>query len=777
MNYTAARPKQKIPRSQKDQAWIEQSGKYYKGACAPAIDRAEALKMYRLANGELDEDEYLYVTNPINTARPELMGYPAKMRNSDIISPNVNLMLGEKIKRFFIPGVYASNTDYQSKQLEQEQQLLVQEMQKMFIEELRAMGHQLDPEQVKASLEDMAQKVKNLPDELSNDGQLALEYIIDYNDIVRFFRKGFYDYICTAMVFSYRDVTKSKTVYDIISPLNFFYIKTPQFDFVEDGEACKAIIIMSLNQLYDTFQDLKDKGGFTKEFEDFIDRDSNSSTSAGFRNDYYQGISDVMPSHELHRKVFGYLPEERFSHGQTVEHIVWRSQAKVGQVIAKDIFGNEEKFEVSEDYKVTDKEEVEWEWVDEIWEVYCVNDKYYLGGQPIPIQKGEFGRPHRPKLTYNGRMYPSRHTTPQSFVKKGEAYQKAVNIIKYRAEETLAKNLDKIVLFPLGLIPKKEGWNIEKMLYYVRAFSFLFFDDSNPHTAQLVSALKDLNLSMADHIFKSYEMVQAIKTEWDQICGFNPQRKAEISASAGKGVTEIAQQSSATMSEELYLSYEEFERREYACLLELSKYAFSDGVQAHFIRLDGTKAFLNIHDPSSFVYSDFGIFVKNGSDELNKLQQVKSLVLPFIQNGTLPGAATRVIESNNFAAIHKIMDEADAKSEQRFQQEQQNNQSIQQSKEKIASDILAYDYYSTDLKSATDIQVASITQGMEIADGLKKAVETGDTEGVAIQQQYLRENGIKLLENATKIKDIESKERMNKDNNITALKNKVSGEK
>lgn len=61
------RPKQRIPKAQKDATWYEENGKYYRDACQPAIDEAEALKNYRLANGELDEKDYLYVTNPINT--------------------------------------------------------------------------------------------------------------------------------------------------------------------------------------------------------------------------------------------------------------------------------------------------------------------------------------------------------------------------------------------------------------------------------------------------------------------------------------------------------------------------------------------------------------------------------------------------------------------------------------------------------------------------------------------------------------------------------------
>lgn len=779
MSTTSIKPKQKLPRSQKDKDWCRSNTMYYYGACQPAVNRTEALRMYRLANGELDEAEYLHVTNPLNTRRPELLGYPAKLKNHDIISPNVNLLMGEKARRFFAPIVYARNTNYQSMQLEQEQKLYVQELQKMWVNEVRQLGVPLDEEQMKGGLDAVAEKVKNLPDELSSNGQMALEYIMDHADVVRNMRKGFYDYVCTAQTFTYRDVFQDKILYDMISPLHFGYIKTPHIDFIEDGEACRVEHFMSVNEIYDKFQDLGEEGGFTDELKDFLDSYGNSmNTTGGLSNGYTYGSTDMFNAHnELLRNVFGRLPEENFSSGVRVVHLNWRSQAKIGKVTSKDFFNNIEEFEVSEDYKVTDGETVNWIWKDEIWESYYINDHYVVGCQPIPIQKAEAGRPSTAKLLYNGRCYPSRHTIPTSIVKKGESYQKSVNIIKYRAEESLAKNLDKLVLFPLGLIPKKEGWTEEKLMYYARAFSFLFYDDTRPNIQLLINGIKDLDLSIAQHILKSYELVRMFKMEWDEVCGFSPQRKAQISPDAPVGTTQIAQQTSSVMSEELFLTYEELERRDYACMLELGKYAFSNGAQEHFVRLDGTKAFLNIHDPDSFTWPDYGIFVKNGSRELQKLEMLRAQTQAFVQNSVMPGAIAKVIESDNYSELHKIMDEVDAKMEQRYQQDNQLKLQLQASEEKVASDLLEFKYYDTELKSSTDIQVALIEQGMQIAQEMGRAQASGNTDAYKLQQDSLEKNATALLQNSTKLREIASKERIAKDNNKTMLKNKVVGEK
>ncbi len=774
MTSTSFRPKQKVSRAAKTPDWYKQSAMYFRDACQAAISEKEAIKLYRLANGELLEDDYLYVTNPINSQRPELQGYPAKMQNSDIISPNLNTLMGEKIKRIFPPIVYAKNTDYQSKALEYEKQLMLQEAQKMFVNELTAQGIPLDKETVTQSLQEIANRIKNLPDELSETGQNALEYIVDYNDLIRHFKKGFYDYICTGMVYSYKDVLHNKTVYQIISPIHISYLSSSNVDFLEDGEAVRAKYNMTFSEVYDKFQHLDD---FTEDVKNYVDAYALGQGNTT-NNNYSYGTSDMIGlQHQMYQNVFGALPETRYEHGINVEHIVWRSSIKIGKITSTDYFGNKEIFEVSEDYVVTDGEQVEWEWRDEICENYIIDDKYYIGGTALPIQRSEANSRKTAKLPYNGRTYFTRHTTPTSIVKKGESYQKSVNIVKYRAEESLAKNLDKIILFPLGLIPKMPGWNEEKMMYYVRAYSFLFFDDTRPNAAAMVNAMKDLNLSMTEHIIRSYELVRMFKEEWDEVCGINRQRKGDISASAGRGVTQDAQQASYNMSEELFVSYEEFERTEYTGFLELSKYAFSEGIASHYTRMDGQKAFLNIHDPESYINSDLAVFVRNGSRELSKLQMAKAQATNFLQNNGSPRAVVKLIETDNFASIHKAMDEAEATVQANLDKDREVQTQVQASQERIKQAEMDYKYYDTDLQASVDVQVALIQQGASIIDGLKQAEDSGNKELVASQKDMLEQNTLELIKNATKLKEISSKERIAKHKDETMLKNKVSGEK
>ncbi|MFN7465329.1 MAG: hypothetical protein ACK53T_02325 [Planctomycetota bacterium] len=771
-----SRPKQRVPKSEKTADWYEENGKYYRDACQPAIDEAEALKNYRLANGELDEKDYLYVTNPINSKRWELQGYPAKMRNYDIISPNVNTLMGEKSKRRFTPIVYARNHNYTSDQARYYKQLMTEHLQQMFVNNSVAMGVPLEEEEIVYKFDEIARKVKNLPDEVTKQGQAALEFIMDYNDLFRHFRKGFYDFIVNAMTYYYNDVINNRTHFEIVSPVNINYLCSPHHDFIEDGESVKCTHKLSVSEIYDRFQGVE---GFNKqELQDFLERQSGGQ-NVGRSDSYYYASSDVFAQQsQLYRNVFGTLPEEQYSDGIEVDHILWRSSIKVGKITTTDIFGNVDYIYVDETFKDRGEFEIEWRWVDEICEVYCIGDNYYIGGRPIPIQRGEYNNPGKAKLLYNGRNFFSRHTRPRSIVTKGDAFQKSVNIVKYRAEESLLKSLDKIILFPLGLIPKKEGWDEDKLMYYVRAFSFLFFDDTRSNASAMVQALKELDLSMSEHITRSFELVAAIKAEYDELCGINRQRKGNFMASDGKATSQFALQTGYVVSEELFLQFEELEQRAYTGLIELSKFAFSDGIYAQYMRPDGAKAILDLLNPSTYVNTDFGVFVRNGGEELEKLNLMKEQIHPLVQNGGDAKSIAKLIDSNNFAAIHEIMDEMDVKLEQRQARQDQLQKYMTDMEAKTKQDQLDFQYYDADLKALTDTQVALIQQGMKIAENLSslEADPNADKEKIDMTKIELEKNAIEMMKNATKLREIASKERMNKLDNETKLKNKTSGE-
>lgn len=777
---SSVKPKQQVSYKEKiknDNEWFKNTAGYYSGACVQAIDPALELQLYKLAIGELDESDYTYVTNPLNTTRPELRGYPARLVNYDIVSPNFNTLMGEKASRFFNPVVVARNSRFEKIKLNLQKKLYVTELQKIFINDLIKQGIQFEQEQLQENLNQVANTIKNLPDEMAIIGQNSIGYIMDYNELPRLLRKGFYDYITTGMSFSYKDVMHDRTIYNIIAPSRIKYLCSEDIDFLEDGEAVTVTYYMTNGQIYDKFQD---DPNFDKDIKDYLTLHEDQSTKE--EDGYYTSMSD-RDSHtnQLFRNVFGASPSDyRYNElGIPVEHVMWRGSTKVGKLVYYDIYGEEHIEYVDESFVPTEGEYIEWRWVDEIFETWIVDDKFYLGMQSVPIQRAEYNAPNKCKLLYNGIGLTTRRVRPKGLAEKSRPYQKSVNIIKYRMEETLAKNMDKLMIIPLSMISKKEGWTEDKVMYYARAFSFLFLDDSNKNFAAAVSALKGVDMSLAKYVIEANRLIQDIKMEWDELCGINPQRKAQISNSAGKGTTDIAVQRSHVMSEEMFLRYEEFEQREYTGMLNLSKYAFNDGIEEAYIKPDGTQGYLSINDPATYQETNFGIFVKNGSKELQKLETLRAQMQAFAQNQVDPKSVAKLIEAENFSEIHKIMDELSDKMDAIRERELKSQEAVQQSVEKVSNQELEFEYYKVDKEADTDIQVELIKKNLELINMLTtpETAKNISSDMMVERKGELEANMLELLKLANERKAIESKERMNKDNNRTKLLNKVSGEK
>lgn len=766
------KPKQRISKHKKTEEWLDNNVKYYAGACKPAIDSIEADRLYKMANGYLIEEDYKSYLNPLNTTRRELTGYPGKMKNFDIISPNLNALMGDKKARNFPPIVIAKNTDHNNIKKKEETRKLQRFLHTKFINDAAALGIELTPETVSQTLESIQKDIRSIPDEMSQNGQDALEFIRYYNRLPSHFRKGFYDWLVTAMVFSYKDVIDDKTYYQIISPFNVSYLKSAKSDFLEDGEAACVRHYLSINEVHDKFSDLK---GYSK-IKEYLDSSYNFDDSKNTQSNLY-ALSDV---DTLQRELFlnlGINPDGGNIDAIVVEHVVWRSKKKVYRIKVQSLTGEIIEETVDEDYKFNKDEEYETEYIDTIFEGYLIDGNHVIGATEIPTLIGD-----NAKLPYNGRVYFSRVTAPQSIVKKGEPYQKLVNIVRYMMEKTLVKNLDKLVVFPLGLIPKKDGWDEKTVMYYAQATSFLFVDETNPKAAAALNALKQLDLSLYEYVSRGLDIVRELKAEWDDVSGISQQRKANIAASAGKKTTEIAIDRSFVISEELFTQYEEFEETEYNSLLNLSKYSFIDGIEEAYVKDNKEVALFKLDDPEKYALTEFKVFIKNNTEELQKLRELKANAQAFAQNASNPSLVAELIDDNNMSSIIEKMKTAEEEMLARSQaQAEAEREAALEEKQLEVKDNEAereLKYYEADLAASTDVEVALIKEkAVTIAQKIGEVANTPDDNNELDRSKDVTNNILEMMKLKQAEREMQSKERIERAKNKTALKNKVSGEK
>jgi hypothetical protein len=289
------------------------------------------------------------------------------------------------------------------------------------------------------------------------------------------------------------------------------------------------------------------------------------------------------------------------------------------------------------------------------------------------------------KMPYNGRIYSNRHSDNISVVSMGLAYQVLYNVFHYRLELSIAKNKDKIMLMEMNTIPKRHGWDEEKFMYYADAMGFAFIDstaEGKSGERVTFNQFQVLDMSLGQYIAAQFQLLQAIKAEWEEMIGISRQRKGQVKTSDGVGTTERAVFQSSVISEEIFRRFEAFIEKEYQGLLDVSKIAWRKGKKMTYVTSDLRTAVVDI-DPTDFQEAEYGVFVKNTSREQDKLTQMRNLAMAFAQNGSEPSTVAEILDSNNFAKIKVHLKEVEQK--QKEFQEQQNQVQQQLAQQQAAA--------------------------------------------------------------------------------------------
>jgi len=646
------RPKQKLRKIEKDKDWKIRNATYWLGRCNYyPIANNEAISLLSAAAGKLDESVYTYVTNPLNTDRPNLQGYPSKMRNIDIISPNLLMLMGELNNRLFNPIVVAVNSDLQSKKEAKEKEMVLEQVKRDFINGLVEKG--LLPEEIaKTPLpqEIINKTVSTLKDEMSIMGQQALDVIIKDKKVDEIRRKTFYDFIVLSRCFSYKAVRSNDLEYDWVSPLEISFINHPTLRNVENAEAVSRKVVLPFNTVVDMFSD-------EPEFQDIIDELETKISVTNYQP-MYAGFTTAMLRGENNQ------PYSTQSEGIFVEHFVFTSLCLKLKVSGVDIFGNPYTEEYDEDYIPSPTETVEEHWVNEKWHGYRIDGKHIIGVEPIDLQRGTIDNPNKCKNPYNGVIFNNNYIIPQSIVEKGIVYQIKYNIVHYHLEKTLAKNKDKMVFMPLGVIPQKEGWDEFTFLYYGDAHGFLFGDETNSQVLQAMQYIKSIDMSTLGYVKDMYGILQQIKADWDESIGVSRQRKGQAMASDGKSVNEEAVFRSSVMSEEFFKQHEDFIMSDLQGLLDLSQVAWSQGKKGTYVNSEFKNVYYDLN-PEVFCYADFQIFVENSARTARQVAMLQEQLGSIAQQTNNISILPRIAQATNLSKlaeelkeIYKVGDEA-----------------------------------------------------------------------------------------------------------------------
>src|SRR5690606_30342074 len=156
----------------------------------------------------------------------------------------------------------------------------------------------------------------------------------------------------------------------------------------------------------------------------------------------------------------------------------WKSMRKVGFLTFYDENLEQQEIIVDETYEPDEEtgETIEWLWISEVWEGTKIGNDIYCRIQPKKVQYRTIDNPSICKLGYVGTVYNDRNSKSISLLGLVKHHQYLYNVIMYRMEMEIAKAKGKKMVMDLAQIPRSQGMNLEKWMYYFDSLGISFIN-------------------------------------------------------------------------------------------------------------------------------------------------------------------------------------------------------------------------------------------------------------------------------------------------------------
>lgn len=674
-------PRQRLPRSKKTSSWgksviDELESLSYSESYNGRSSKYKKQINFDLYNGKIDLADFEYVINPYGFKEDE---FPASFQHYDIISPKLNLLLGEEIKRPFNFRAVSINEDAVT-EIEKRQKEAVNQAYRDFIASI-AEGR--DPQEEEQKLANIDHYLKySFSDATERTSNQLLNYLTRELSLEFKFNQGFKDALISGEEIYWTGIVSGAPAVRLCNPLDITVIMDPDSEFVDDAQAVLEERWLQPSTIIDEFYQSPD---FTDAIAKRIEScNTGSGIASGDINYPYINIGD--DSRDQGRN---------HDHDGTIRVLrcEWKSQRKVGFLYSTEA-GQEIVELVSEDFTIPgdapkDKDgyyhfndmKLKWYWISEYWEGTKIGDDIYLDIKPKQNQRRNLDNPSICKSSYVGLIYNNRNSESVSLIDRMKPYQYLYDIIYYRLELALAKTKGKVALMDVAQIPGSEGWDVDKWMYYLDAMGIMFvnsMEEGNRGQTSNFNQFQSIDLTMGNYIQTHVALLEQIKAEVGELSGVTRQRLGQVQTSESVGGVERAVSQSSAITEIWFYQHNEVKRRVLESVLDVAKIAYRNGKKINYIADDMSRHLINVSD-LEFATTQTGVFIGNTSKDNQRLSDAKQLLHAAMQGDKVKmSEAISVLNSDSLVDIRKELEKGEAAQEQRAQQEQQSAQQMQQ---------------------------------------------------------------------------------------------------
>jgi hypothetical protein len=779
-------PSQMIALTSKSKKWkedcmdaLENIGTYQYFQNFSLIENYEMVKGKFIFQHYLEHDEYADMLHQLSRE----FEIPNYLRHYDIISQVINTLSGEYQKRpdnFRVKGQDENTTnnyvrektrlllEYVTQQIEEEVNLRLAEMginpnqqfenpeeQQAFDQEVQQQKQALTPPEIEKYMKYKWQDTAEVW------GQYQLEvdrqrFTLDEKE-----RKEFEDSLIADRCFRHFYLTGNGYNQETWNPVNTFFHKSPEVDYIEDGDYVGRISYLTISDIVDRF-------GFmmTKRQLASIELEKFDGGRAVGRDGYGIPYGSIVPYQnypdgKLMVDAFGFNPvapiptlddkfiDELSTHNPyflntrgyiKVIEAYWKSQKKIGKVTYIDPETGvtakvlvDETFVVPEGFQELDSNiyenddlvnTVTWTWVNEVWTGIKIcrhgtnmKNDLYLNVRPLPFQfKGDFN-PYFAKLPVCGQVFNNRNAQSMSLVDLMKPHQIGYNVAMNQLYQTMQREIGRFLIMDVNMLTNIKDWggenSYEKFILVAKSLGVTFADTSpqNMKGANASNTMpKEVDLDESSRMVSRMKIAEFFESRALAQVGITPQRLGEIAASETATGTEQAIAQSYAQTESYFTRFSEYKRRTLKMNLDIAQYVQSKerDVTIMYTKSDLSRAFHKING-TELTLADLHVYVSNSQEDVRQLETLRSLAINNNTIGFSPMDLATIVTSNSPAEIKAQLEIAMQRNEEKYQQEIQLQQQEIQNNKELAIEKMERDDMNKELDRENKKEVAYIT--------------------------------------------------------------------
>ena len=676
-----------------------------------------------LYEGKINLKDMVKVLNPANTRAAYI---PTDIQHQPIIVPKIDLLVGEDLKRPFDYTAMVGDPEGISRKVDDKKDMIDKKISVL----IESNPDEKSDEEIQAELESLAiyfrYEWKDLREVRANK---LLKHYWKALNFKEKFNEGFRDALINGEEIYQCGVEGNEPTFERLNNSKVYTVRSGYTSKVEDSDIIIVEDYWAPGKVIDTFYDeLKPSD---------IDRLSKGYIASDGSFDQAEFAQSFIVGQEGDEMIDGVISAAEIGGGSSVSKIYvddngnvrvirgyWRSQKLVKRVSFFDEAGDPQTKIMSEEYIADESrgEEIEKLWVNEWWEATKIGNDMYLSMKPKQVQYSRLSNPSKGHPGIVGEIYNYNQGKAVSLVDRMKSYQYLYDIIWYRVNKAIEKNLGKILEVDLSKVPK--GWSIEKWLSFAVDYGIGFIDSSKeitkgPATGKIAGNFnttgKGIDVETGNYIQQHINLLQYIKAEMSEVVGITPQRQGAVASSETVGGVERAVMQSANNTEWWFQKHERLKLRALTIFLETTKIALKGNkLKLQHIVDDFSSEVFEI-DGDEFAEMDYDIFLMADNRVKEMDQTLNQMAHAFMQNGGSMGIVMDILFSESLADKRKRIEVAEYEKSQQEKAQQEQAMKIQQ--EQIAAntkekqDERDLEIYKIDANNAAKILIEELKQG------------------------------------------------------------------